>query len=132
MIESVVPIQVEKQDDWLRVTATVTEVGGKTYKREFFTNSADPASQIRDMVTVENARESRAQTAATGLSLNVPIDLSPKAPPDPVPPTAQQIWTTKANRLTRARGMGLTSQKAVDDLATLEADVNATYVTGYL
>lgn len=133
MIESVVPIQVDKIDGGLRVIATVTEVGGNTYKREFITGKfSDPGTQIREMVLSENANESLVDSGKTALTLNVPLDIGPKTPPDPDPPTAASIWNDKARRLTRARGLGLTSQKAVDDLAALEADVNATYVTGYL
>lgn len=71
------------------------------------------------------------RTVATlpGLAPGQTIALNSIAPPAP---SARDIWWAKAARLLMANELGLTNVAAVSDRSALNADVNATYVAGYL
>ncbi len=60
---------------------------------------------------------------------NIPVTYTPPSPPAP---TAFQVWLAKAQRLIRFKAIGMTDTSALAELSALQADVDATYVDGYI
>jgi hypothetical protein len=71
------------------------------------------------------------RTAATLPSLQIGQTVTPLAPTAPPAPTAKQVWLGKVSQYNQFAALGLTGTAATD-LAALLADINATYITGYL
>ena len=110
------------------VVAFSGDAGEPPMRRERYVG-AETLADLQAWARAEAAAHGGRKSIADSLTLGATFDLTP---PAPRAPTAAEVWLSKASRLQRAKAFGLTVQKAVDDLAALEADVNATYVTGYL
>jgi len=56
----------------------------------------------------------------------------PIVAPTPPVPTAEDIWRAKVSRYLKGKELALTNATAIANLATLFADINATYLPEYL
>ena len=88
------------------------------------------ALELRRWAIAQAAQGDNVQTIGTlpALQVGQTLNVAPIAPPAP---TAQQVWLEKVRRLVRLKALGLTNATAVSDVAALQADVDATYVTAY-
>ena len=84
------------------------------------------AADLKEWARGEAARLNRRR----GVTLTVGQSVDLVAPAEPAR-TAFEIWVEKARRLIRLKQLGLTNITAVSEVTTLEADVNATYQSGY-
>jgi hypothetical protein len=67
-----------------------------------------------------------------GIAAGTAIAVTRPAAPAPPAPTAAEVWVEKARRLARAKAMQLPAGNAASDaIASLEADVIATYQAGF-
>jgi hypothetical protein len=117
-------------DGRVRIIITFTgNAGEPSIDRDFILNAETTGLELRRWAINEAAGLLARKTIVDSLTIGQSINLTPIAPPVP---TAREIWEGKANRLRRAKELGLTNATAVSELTTLEADVNATYVAGYI
>ena len=84
------------------------------------------AADLKEWARGEAARLNRRR----GVTLTVGQSVDLVAPAEPTP-TAFDRWREKARRLVRVKELGLTNVTAVSEVNALEADVNATYQSGY-
>ena len=84
------------------------------------------AADLKDWARGEAGRLNRRRGVT--LTIGQSIDL---APPAERPPTAFDVWVEKARRLVRIKQLGLTNPTALFEITAIEADVNATYQSGY-
>jgi hypothetical protein len=84
----------------------------------------DASRQIADLNDRRTTRD-----ALTGIAAGTVIPITRPAAPTP---SAFQVWLTKAQRLVRVKQMALTNATAVAEVSALEADVNNTFVAGYV
>lgn len=108
------------------------DAGEPLIRREKYLDN-EALADIQAWARAEVAALQGKRTSAGAIVVGTPISL---VPPAPVVPTAAEIaekaWLEKANRLRRAKALGLTNATAVANIATLEADVNATYLPAYI
>lgn len=102
--------------------------GEPTVRREYYVTATDTTTTIRRWCIDQAKNLADVKTVADSLTVGQSINLTPINPPAA---TAEEIWRAKVARYQRMAGLGLTGQAATD-LATLKADIEATYVTAYL
>lgn len=121
-----------KDDGRTRLVFRITgNAGEPAVTREYFVNSSSTATTLRNWVDSTLNELNLMRTVATLPALQTDQVVTPLAPTAPAAPTAKQIWLNKVSRYKEFAGMGLTGTAATD-LAALLADINATYITGYL
>lgn len=121
-----------KEDGRTRLVFRFTGNAGEPgVTREYFVNSGSTATVLRNWVDSILGDLNLMRSAATLPALQVGQIVPPLAPTAPAAPTAKQIWLNKVSRYQQFAALGLTGTAATD-LAALLADINATYVTGYL
>lgn len=121
-----------KEDGRTRLVFRITgNAGEPAVTREYFVNSGSTATVLRNWVDGTINELNLMRTAATLPALQTGQIVTPLAPTAPAAPTAKQIWLNKVSRYQQFSALGLTGTAATD-LAALLADINATYVTGYL
>ena len=121
-----------KEDGRTRLVFRFTgNAGEPSVIREYFVNASSTATVLRNWVDGIINELNLMRSAATLPALQIGQTVTPLAPTAPAAPTAKQIWLGKVDRYNRFVGLGLTGTAATD-LAALLADINATYVTGYL
>lgn len=93
-------------------------------------DTATTALDLRRWAIAQAAQGDNVQTIGTlpALQVGQTLNVTPITPPAP---TAQEIWLEKARRLVRLKALGLTNATAVADVAALQADVDAIYLTAY-
>jgi hypothetical protein len=99
---------------------------------QWFSADGQTVLEIRDDVSQQIAELNTRRTVKNVLMSIAAGTAIPVVAPAAAPATAFQVWSAKAARLVRAKSLGLTVQAAVDDVAALQNDVNATYVAGYV
>ncbi len=116
-------------DRRVRIVVEFTgNAGEPTVRQEYYITSTDTAQSIRRWA-IEQARNlGDVKTVADALTVGQSVNLTPINPPAA---TAEEVWRAKVGRYTRMQDLGLTGQAATD-LAALKADIEATYLTGYL
>jgi hypothetical protein len=123
-----------KEDGRTRLVFRFTgNAGEPAVVREYIVNSNSSIASLRNWVYGQITELNLMRTASTLPSLQSGQIVAPLQPVDPTPPTptARQIWLSKVTQYKQFASMGLTGTAATD-LAALLADINATYVTGYL
>ena len=112
----------------------VGDAGEETIRAERLITPKTTIQEVREWAwRLVNEEGPGRQTIADAITVNTPIPpLQPAPPPGPTP---RQVWVDKAERLIRAKeaaSAGLNAAAATADIATLEADVNATYQAGFI
>lgn len=102
--------------------------GEPAVRREYYVTASDTTQTIRRWCIEQAKSLGDVKTVADALTVGQSINLTPINPPTP---TAEEVWRAKVGRYQRMVGLGLSGQAATD-LATLKADIEATYVTAYL
>ena len=121
-----------KEDGRTRLVFRITgDAGEPAVTREYFVSQSSTATVLRNWVYGTISELNLMRSAATLPALQIGQTVAPLAPAAPAAPTAKQVWLGKVERYKQFEGMGLTGTAATD-LAALLADINATYVTGYL
>lgn len=115
------------------VKVRFTGNAGEPLKEAFATiDASTTVLSLRQWALAQVAQGENVHTIGTLPALQVGQLITLTALPAPPVPTAEAIWLEKARRLQRAKAVGLTNSTAVADVAALDADVNATYLTTYL
>ena len=121
-----------KEDGRTRLVFRFTgNAGEPAVVREYIVNSGSTVTALRNWVDGVISELNLMRTAATLPSLQIGQTVTPLAPTAPPAPTAKQVWLGKVSRYQQFAALGLTGTAATD-LTALLADINATYVTGYL
>lgn len=131
---TLVQVDPPKSDSSYVITVEFVGNAGEPAIRRQRTLSTESGADIRTWahgVMTELNGKRTSYTTVLGLLNQTFTTLAPAAPAAPAAPTAKQVWLNKVERYKQFAGMGLTGT-AVTDLAALLADINATYVTGYL
>ena len=116
-------------DRRVRIVVEFTgNAGEPVVRREYYVGPSDTALSIRRWAIDQAANMGSIKTVADALTIGQSVNLT--AIP-PATPTAKEIWRGKVSRYKQFAALGLTGTAATD-LAALLADINATYVTGYL
>lgn len=103
--------------------------GEPTVKREYLVRPTSTAAHLRNWVHTTKAELDFLFTASNIAGLQVGQTI-PALAPTPDTPTAAQVWWTKMRRYLRVKDSGIAALAA--DLATLKADLEATYQTGFI
>lgn len=124
-------VQKDPAGDDRRVRIVVEfsgNAGEPTVRRERYVTSADTLQSIRQWAISEAVSMGAVKTVADNLTVGMSVNLTPISVPAP---TAEQIWRAKVSRYQAMKDLGLAGQAATD-LATLKADIEATYLSAYL
>lgn len=98
---------------------------------QWFTVQGETLVAIRDdasrqIVEINRLLSIKNVLAGIAVNTNIPVTYTPPAA------TAFEVWRDKVRRVLEAKAIGLTNSTATDELAALVADINATYVSGYV
>lgn len=102
--------------------------GEPTVRQEYYVTPADTTQSIRRWAIEQAKNLGDVKTVADALTVGQSVNLTPINPPAA---TAEEIWRAKVARYRAMKDLGLTGQSATD-LASLKADIEATYVSNYL
>ena len=127
-VATLVAKDVPFDDGRVRITVEFTGTGETAKRRDYVVGPTDTLQSIRQWAIAQAASLGTVKTVADGLTVGQSVNLTPITPPAA---TAEQVWRGKLARYRALEGLGLTGQAATD-LAALKADIEATYVTGYL
>lgn len=132
-INSFLVVQVDPPNATTQTFRMVLEFTGNagetTVRREYQAGRTSTAQELRRWAygVVEDLNDKRTvyntTVAAVGQTLST---LAPSVSP----PTAKEVWWDKARRYQQMQAIGVTAATA--DLATLKADIEATYDPSYL
>ena len=111
------------------VVAFTGNAGEPEERRDFYVDGSTTALSVRIWAREQVASLNGRKTLADAVTVPFVINL---AAPAVTPPTAEHVWLEKARRLVRAKAMGLTNATAVANITALQAEVDSTYIDGYV
>lgn len=116
-------------DGRVQITVEFTgNAGEPPMRRQMHVGPDDTGASLRRWAISQAKSLGDVKTIADSLTVGQSINLTPLATPAA---TAEEVWRVKVAQYQRMAGLGLTGQAATD-LATLKADIEATYVSAYL
>lgn len=124
------------QSGVVRAKVTLTMSDAST-KEEWFEAHGHSLEECRNSITDQIAARNRSVTegaafaalvASAPVNADIPIT---RTVPATAPPAAADVWRGKFQHLVRLRASGVTTGALGAAIAALEADINATYQSGY-
>lgn len=116
-------------DGRVQITVEFTgNAGEPVMRRQMFVGPSDTAQTIRRWAIAQAKDLGDVKTIADSLTVGQSVNLTPIATPAA---TNEEIWRAKVARYRALSSLGLIGQAATD-LATLKADIEATYLSAYL
>lgn len=116
-------------DGRVQITVEFTGAGEQPMRRQMHVGPTDTVQTIRRWAYEQAQNLGSVKTIADSLTVGQSINLTKI--PDPTP-SAEDVWQEKVRRYQRMAALGLTGATAAADLATLKADIEATYDSSYL